>query len=460
MRTIDRRYCLMLIIWVCFIPRGAAQDPSGMQQILQRLDRLEQENRTLSAEVGALRLELAAARGSNPVTPAPAGIDEPTAAVPLEERVAVEEQRTADQAQTKVEAAHRLPVTLTGMVLFNAFLNGRANGGQQNPAVASSLDSHSGSGASVSQSLLGFNFQGPQVAGGGQVSGQLHLDLWGGTSSSLNHLVRLRVATVAIDWKNQSIVVGQDKPIVSPRDPTSLAQVAVSPLAAAGNLWLWQPQVRFEQRFALGDSAGIKARAGVYQTSESTADATTEYASTLSSSRPGIEGRFEYWRTFGEHARIEIAPGFHTSETHVAGVSIPSRLFTVDWLIQPMSKLQFTGLFFTGENVSVIGGLRGGFTVFPSNLIRSVDAIGGWAQLSYLPTNRLTFNFYTGQESHKAVDLLAGEITRNFEYAGNAIYKLGSNVLLGIEASQVRTNYLQQSNRLVNHYDLALGYFF
>ena len=85
----------------------------------------------------------------------------------------------------------------------------------------------------------------------------------------------------------------------------------------------------------------------------------------LSAARPGFEGRFEFWRKFGEHGRIEIAPGFHVSETHVAGVSVPSRLFTVDWLIQPMAKVQFTGLFFTGENASVIGGLRGGFTVFP-----------------------------------------------------------------------------------------------
>ena len=435
MRIKDRHYGLLLTLCVV-IPRVlAAQDQTGMQQILQRLDRLEQENRTLSAEVSALRSELAAARGSSPAAPL-ASTQDPTAdeqavPVPLEERVAVEEQRTADQAQAKVEAAHRLPITLTGMVLFNAFMNGRASGGQQDPVAASSLDSHSGSGASVSQSLLGFNFQGPQIAGGGQVSGQLHLDFWGGSSSSLNHLIRLRVATLAIDWKNQSIVVGQDKPIVSPRDPTSLAQVAVSPLAAAGNLWLWQPQVRFEQRFALGDSAGIRARVGVYETSESRQDATTEYASTLSSARPGFEGRFEFWRKFGEHARIEIAPGFHTSETHVAGVSVPSRLFTVDWLIQPMAKVQFTGLFFTGENASVIGGLPGGFTIFPSNLIQSVGATGGWAQLSYLATSRLTFNFYGGQEGHNAADLLAWEITRNLEYAGNAIYKLGSNVLLG-----------------------------
>jgi hypothetical protein len=45
-------------------------------------------------------------------------------------------------------------------------------------------------------------------------------------------------------------------------------------------------------------------------------------------------------------------------------------------------------------------------------------------------------------------------------YAGNAIYRLGSNVLLGAEVSQVRTNYFLLPSRLNNHYDLSLAYLF
>jgi hypothetical protein len=97
----------------------------------------------------------------------------------------------------------------------------------------------------------------------------MYLDTWGGTpSNSLNHLIRVRTATVQIDWKNTSIVAGQDKPIVSPREPDSLAQVQVSPLTGAGNLWLWQPQVRVDQRFYFGQQAGLTAQVGVYETSE------------------------------------------------------------------------------------------------------------------------------------------------------------------------------------------------
>ena len=151
------------------------------------------------------------------------------------------------------------------------------------------------------------------------MNGDLHLDLWGGTTSSLNHLVRLRVATIAVDWKNQSLIVGQDKPIISPRDPSSLAQVAFSPLTSAGNPWLWQPQARFEQRFAWGDDMGLRAQAGVYETSEPAASAGPEYAATLSPARPALQGRFMFWKNLWNGARVEIAPGFHIQRIPCGG---------------------------------------------------------------------------------------------------------------------------------------------
>jgi hypothetical protein len=451
-----------------------AQEKTDLQQILERMDRLEQENRNLAAEVRALRDELAVShpapsaassapeKSSEPQSAAAVSASAPVqpALVPLEERVAVEEQRVEDLAQSKVQASQRLPVTLTGMVLFNAFLNSRASGGQQYPTEAAPSETSSNNGASLSQSIIGLTFQGPRIFGGGQVNGDLQLDLWGGSTSSLNHLVRLRVATIRVDWKNQSLIVGQDKPIISPRDPSSLAQVAFSPLTGAGNPWLWQPQVRFEQRFAWGDDMGLRAQAGVYETSEPAASAGPEYAASLSPARPALEGRFLFWKNLWSGARVEIAPGFHTSETHVAGVSVPSRLFTMDWMIQPTPKFQWTGMFFNGENAAGIGALRQGFTIFNDGFVQAVGTAGGWTQLSYFATHRLTFNIYGGQESNRPEDLLLGEITRNFAYAGNAVYQLGPNILLGWEASQVRTSYLGSMTRLANHYDLALAYLF
>jgi hypothetical protein len=157
---------------------------------------------------------------------------------------------------------------------------------------------------------------------------------------------------------------------------------------------------------------------------------------------------------------MEIAPGFHVIDTHVGGVSIPSRLFTIDWMLQPLPKWRFTGTYFHGRNAAGVGGLRQGFHFTDENEFTAVRTSGGWGQVSFLATKRLTFNAYSGLESDNAADLLAGQISRNFVYAVNSQYRLGPNILLGLEASQVRTAYTGGRSRLLNHYDLALAYLF
>ena len=107
-----------------------------------------------------------------------------------------------------------------------------------------------------------------------------------------------------------------------------------------------------------------------------------------------------------------------------------------------------------------MGGLRQGFTIINDIRAVSIGANGGWAQFSYLATKRLTFNIFGGEENDRAVDLMGGDIHNNSMYAANAIYRLGSNVLLGAEVSQVRTNYFLLPSRLNNHYDLSLAYLF
>jgi hypothetical protein len=269
----------------------------------------------------------------------------------------------------------------------------------------------------------------------------------------------LRIATIDLQWQNTTVSFGQDKPIISPREPNSLAQVGVSPLTGAGNLWLWQPQVRVEQRVAFGDSAGLKAQVGIFETAETSQTVPSQYSSSQAAGRPGYEGRFEFWRDFGSGRRIEIAPGFHFSTSHVAGISIPSDLYSVDWLIAPLSKLQFSGMFFSGKNDAGLGALHQGYTFFGDTIV-AVHALGGWAQLSVPFTPRLTLNIYSGEEADRALDLASGGISRNLVTAANLFYRIAPNVMGSFEASQTRTTYVWIGNRLNNHYDLALAYLF
>ncbi len=434
---------------------AAAQTSADIGAILQRLDRLEQQNRELAAEVRALRQELAAAHTA------------PAQAPTVEERLDVQDARIAEQQQTKVEASQRFPIRVTGMALFNTFLNSQFGGGAEYPAFAAASPSEVAGGASFRQTILGFEYHGPQTVAGGKIRGELQMDLFGGSGKALDQLLRVRTASIGIDWKTRSVEVGLEKPLFSPRDPTSLAQVAVSPLTGAGNLWLWIPQVRFQQTLRFGRQTGLVAQGAVVQTHESTSDVPSPYGadqglkSDLEASRPGLEGRFEFF-TGGEERRLEIAPGFHHSVTHVADGSVPSNLVSLDWLLRPMRRIEVTGAFFDGQNVTNLGtgGIRQGFVVLAPGLVRPVHSIGGWSQLALNATERLSFHLFSGQQDDRNTDLAAGRVGKNLAFGANLYYRLAPNVIVSVETSQFRTTYIGAGTPKNNHYDLALAYLF
>jgi hypothetical protein len=442
---------------------ASAQDTPEMREIISRLEHLEKDNQALTDEIRALRQELKSLR-----PPALQGASSNDSTEPLrraeaqepaaEDREAIQQSRIEELEQTKVEASQKFPVRITGMALFNAYLNGPYNNNAANPTVASFLPGQATGGGTFRQSTLGLLFNGPGTFLDGKVSGSIYMDFFAGSSASLGHLFRLRTAT--------SLLVGQDKPLISPRDPDSLAQVGISPLTSAGNLWLWQPQVRIEQRFSLGQDAGVRAQFGVFQTAYlDLATGPSAYnpsplGKPAEHSLPGAEGRVELWRRWGDTERIEVAGGFHLSRNRVNSVEVPTEIYSLDWFLRPAPKLEFSGAYFSGQNVSPLGALQPGYTFLEYGEVIPVHSKGGWSQLRLPLTPRLSFSLYGGLEADRSSDLLYDSISKNRAYFGNVMYRLAPNVLVSFEAGQVRTTYLGDSNRLNNHYDLALAYLF
>src|SRR6185295_14337635 len=103
----------------------SSQEPSPLAQILERLERLEQQNRQLVDEVHALRIE--------------------------------------ELAQTKVESSQHLPVRLTGIALFNAYLNSHPTGKLVVPVIAPLNGGALSGGATFRQTILGVEFRGPET---------------------------------------------------------------------------------------------------------------------------------------------------------------------------------------------------------------------------------------------------------------------------------------------------------
>ena len=92
---------IFLLAWNLF-----AQDGTALQRVVQRLDQLESENTKLKGELQELRKlvkELQAAKDQTA------------------DQLEVQTQRVTDMAQTKVEAAQKYPLKLSGLVLMNAY---------------------------------------------------------------------------------------------------------------------------------------------------------------------------------------------------------------------------------------------------------------------------------------------------------------------------------------------------
>jgi len=440
-----------------------AQTPQTLERLTQRLDLLERQNSELLEQSRLLRAELESIKRSASA-PAPR-LDA------LEEQMQLQAGRIAEQDQVKVEGVHRTPVRLTGLVLFNAALNGRHGSATVDyPQVASLAAVPVRGSARLSQSVFGLEFEAPQAVLGGRFRGSFTMDLSGmADSGPTNTLVRFRTASIEGQWKSRSILVGQEKPIFAPREPNSLARVDTSPLASAGNLWLWRPQLRFEQKVQLGTAQEFRAQVGITQTREDLGLIPAQVAASMEVRRPAFEGNFRFTHRIDDFRRVEIAHGLHWSTTHVAGGSVAANVYSIDWFMNPIRQMEFTGFLFTGQNLAKHGGLAG----VPSFILQAerpgagamrlqpVRGRGGWAQLTWIATPRLSFNLFSGrQESPDRTGFASTVRFRNWVNGVNFFYKLAPNVVTGIEASRVRSWYVGGQHPLNNHYDLYVAYLF
>ena len=208
-----------------------------IQELRAEVSRSRQETSDLRTELhGALEklsppsLNAAAGEKTAPgiseaqaATPQPPSPSVAEAATPTETRLnRLEEDqellqaKVDEQHQTKVESASKYRVKLSGIALLNLFGNSGTVDNQDVPnlALRPSAVATSGSvGATLRQSEIGLEAYGPTLAGA-QISANVNLDFMGGFSNDSNgvtsNLVRLRTATMRMDWNRTSIVGGQD----------------------------------------------------------------------------------------------------------------------------------------------------------------------------------------------------------------------------------------------------------
>src|SRR5690349_19777263 len=117
MVRLNRLFGPAVLLWPILL--GAQTGPQ-LVSILERLDRLERENRALTEEVRSLRAQIG--QSDSVKTPGSDGETVPgtetanpiTAPTTLEQKVDINDKRIQEQSQTKVEASQRFPIRLTG----------------------------------------------------------------------------------------------------------------------------------------------------------------------------------------------------------------------------------------------------------------------------------------------------------------------------------------------------------
>jgi hypothetical protein len=453
----------------------------------------QSESAALRKELGATKAQLASfsshSADASPVQQAFAGGGSPQGTVEdrlskLEETQQLDDQKIAEQSQTKVESASKYRLRLSGMILFNAYSDRGSVDNQDFPEIATPRDvlaSNGTFGGSLRQSQIGIEGFGPTIDGA-RTSAEVQFDFAGGFPDATNGvsfgIMRLRTGTVRFDWDNTSVIAGQDTLFLAPLSPTSIATVAIPSFAYSGNLWSWTPQVRVEHRFHTSENSSLLLQGGILDGLSGDTPPSQYYRYPTwgeNSGQPAYATRISWTQNIAGQNVILGAGGYYDRQNWGLGRSIDAWAGTADATLPLGSRFEFTGQFYRGRAVGGLGGGIGqtalwvGPLVDPATEIYGLDSIGGWAQLKYKATSKLQFNGAFGQDNPFASDMrqnggsqpyYPSPLSKNQSVMTNFLYQPKSDIVLSLEYRRLKTYTLDSGSNSANIIDLSVGYIF
>ncbi len=451
------------------LTEAMAQTQTQLEQSQHQLEEMRQELAALQRQMAQEGSAVIPPTSANPPSSSPSvQVTSPATSAALDdlrERQALQESQIATHEQTKVETESKYPVKITGLLLLNGFVNTRQVDMAATPTVA--LPGTGSTGASVQQTMLGFDARGPHLFGARSYA-DLRVDFYGSSGSGNSSTVytgyyntsaailRLRTAHAGLQWQHTDAYFALDRPIVSPDAPTSLTAIAEPPLAWSGNLWTWNPQVGVTQDVGLGDSYNLRLQAALIDVGDAPLSAVSASAamSTI------IPTAAEQSRWPGEEVRIALLGSKLEDGTHVGfggyfaphlspmGTRFDAWAGTFDTKLLLPGRLEFSGTFYRG---AALGGLGGGAykdfgfradTDSNNYYFRPYDDVGGWSQLKEKLSERVQFDAAFGLDNVFARELrpyavpdgtMYQNLARNRTYTGNVIYSPKASLLFSLE---------------------------
>ena len=331
------------------------------------------------------------------------------------------------------------------------------------------------------QTEIGLELFGPTFAGA-KSSASVQFDFGGGFPSTNNGvnfgIARIQTASVHLDWKNTSVIAGQDSLFISPLSPTSFASLAIPAFAYAGNLWGWTPQIRVEHRFELPAQQTLTLQAGILDNLDWEPPYNPFYRTAQAgeqSGQPAYAMRTAWSRTVFDHQLSLAAAGYFGRQNWSWGRNVDAWAGMADWQIPILRRLTLSGEFYRGRGVGGLGAgigravLFGGDPSYASTSIRGLDSAGGWSQLKFQLTNKLELNGVFAEDNAFASDIRGFAVDadnfstilgRNRGTLENLVYRPRSDLLFSAEFRRLRTFPIYSDASSTNQLNLAIGILF
>jgi hypothetical protein len=452
------------------------QSQRQLNEMQQQLQALQQQLRQNSSAVVAP----AAPVSAPPASTAQDVVTQLQSAVQdIQDRQAMQESQIATQEQTKIESESKYPVKITGLLLFNGFVNTRAVDVPATPVLA--LPGYGSTGASVRQTVLGIDARGPNLFGARSFA-DLRVDFDGtippnatttanattysGPYSANSTFLRLRTAHAGLQWPRTEAYFSLDRPIFNPDTPTSLTAIAEPALAWSGNLWTWNPQLGIKQDVPLSASHDLQLEAALVDVGDAPLTPISSASETLPVTPP-TDAEQSRWPGLEAHlalvgAGMNAEQGFHVG---LGGYFSPHRSYmghefdawagTVDTRLLLPAHLELTGSAYRGLALGGLG--AGAFKDFEYSsdtatgpyYVHPLEDVGGWAQLKEKFNERVELNGAYGIDNafgeevlrHSvATGTLYQNLARNQTYTGNVIYKPTAYLLFSLEYRHLQSS--------------------
>lgn len=426
-------------------PAASADDMAALRTELARL----------REDVAQLRAEVSALRQGGTSTVAPAA-DAASSQPSVEAALALVQAQVAEQAQTKVESASRLPVKIFGTIHSSTSLNSGAANWLESPNLVGGADEDGGGGSfssTLRQSRIGVMLDGLTV-GSMRASGVLAWDFFGGVpgfqTGQVMGLPRLLYAFSRLEWARTAIEVGQDEMVLAPRNPTSLAAFSFPDLFRSGNLYLRVPQIRVEHTVAAGAASRFTIAGAIVSPIAGDFPGTYTFVPPAlageRTKRPAVQARAAFAAGAADKPAFALGVSAHYGQQDRGAERLDSWATAVDFDANA-GRFGTTGEFFVGEHVPQFGGAMG-------QLARSR---GGFLEGRVALTDRVTLAAGGGMDDASRTVTGPLALDRNRSGFGNLTFHITPELAASFEYRYLVTRGAGDDDRRNHHFNWVLS---